>query len=57
MQESALLHKKTWGSNGGHLLWFVLAFWFTCGIGNAIYVAIAHFKAKQVMLKMGVAEA
>lgn len=54
---SALLRKKTWGSGGGHFLWFLLTFWFTFGIGNAIYAAIAHFTAKQVMLKMSAAEA
>ena len=56
-QASALLRKKTWGSGGGHLLWFLLTFWFTFGIGNAIYAAIAHFAAKQVMLKIDSAQA
>jgi len=56
-EASVLLRKKTWGSGGGHLLWFLLTFWFTLGIGNAIYAAIAHFNAEQVMLKIDAAEA
>jgi len=54
---TALLRKKSWGSGGGHLLWFLLTFWFTLGIGNAIYAAIAHYNAEQVMLKIDMPEA
>jgi len=56
-KDSVLLHKKTWGSGAGHLLWFLLTFWFTFGIGNAVYAAIAHFNAEQLMLKIDAAEA
>ena len=33
-EQSALLRRRTWGSAGGHTLWFLLTFWFTLGFGN-----------------------
>lgn len=52
-ENSALLRRRTWGSAGGHTLWFLLTFWFTIGFGNLIYALIAHFNAEKVMLKIG----
>jgi len=51
-ESTALLRKKSWGSGGGHLLCGVLVGWWTLGIGNAAYAAIAHFNAEQVMVKL-----
>lgn len=51
-QNTALVRRKTWGSAGGHTLWFLLTFWFTLGIGNLIYALVAHYGAEQVMLKV-----
>ncbi len=50
--KSALLRKKSWGSMGGHILWFILTFWWTVGFGNLIYALIAHYSAEQILVKM-----
>ncbi|HEX7378727.1 MAG TPA: hypothetical protein VF278_16520 [Pirellulales bacterium] len=51
-QTSTMLRKKSWGSATGHVLWALLIFWFTLGIGNAVYALVAHNSAEQVLLKL-----
>lgn len=51
-QSTALVRRKTWGSSGGHLLWGLLTFWCTLGIGNLAYALAAHYNAEKVMLKI-----
>lgn len=51
-ERNAMVRKKTWGTGGGHLLWGLLTFWWTLGIGNLIYAFIAKSQAEKVMLKV-----
>jgi len=47
-----MVQKKSWGTSGGHILWALLTFWWTIGIGNLIYAFIAKSQAEKVMLKI-----
>ena len=51
-QTTAMVRRKTWGSAGGHVLWGLLTFWFTLGLGNLVYAIAAHYNAEKVMLKI-----
>jgi hypothetical protein len=51
-QTTAMVRRKTWGSAGGHVLWALLTFWFTLGLGNLVYALVAHYNAEKVMLKI-----
>lgn len=50
-QSMTKLKKDTWGTMAGHLIWFLLTFWFTLGIGNLIYAMIAHSTAEEIVIK------
>jgi hypothetical protein len=49
---TTLLRKKSWGSAGGHVLCLIFVGWWTLGIANAIYAAIAHYAADKVFLRV-----
>ncbi len=51
-ERNAMVQKKSWGTIGGHILWALLTFWWTIGIGNLIYAFIAKSQAEKVMLKI-----
>jgi hypothetical protein len=48
---SVLMRKNSWGSVGGHVVVALLTVWWTFGIGNLVYAAVAHYTAEQVMIK------
>lgn len=50
--KSALLRKKTWGTVGGRILWFLLTSWWTLGLGNVVYALIVHYNAEQILVKI-----
>jgi len=49
----ARLKDATYGTAGMHVLWFLLTFWFSFGIGNLIYAIYAYSQnSKEVFLKV-----
>lgn len=44
-ERNAMVQKKSWGTSDGHILWALLTFWWTIGIGNLIYAFIAKSQA------------
>lgn len=49
-ERHAELKKSSFGSVGMHVLWFLLTFWFTMGIGNAIYAWYAYANNSKTIL-------
>jgi hypothetical protein len=49
----AKLRNNSYGSGGIHLIWFLLTFWFTAGLGNAGYALWAYFQnSTEVLVKL-----
>ena len=49
----AKLRDSTFGSGGMHVLWFLLTFWFTAGLGNAVYALYAYYNnSTEVLVKV-----
>ena len=49
----AIFIKPSFGGVGGHILVFLLTFWWTFGIGNLIWLAYCYFtKSDEVQLKI-----
>lgn len=46
-------NSNSYGTVGMHILWFLLTFWFTFGLGNVGYAAYAYSQnPKEVLLKV-----
>lgn len=49
----ARLQNSSYGTVGMHILWFLLTFWFTVGLGNVGYAIYAYqANSKEVLLKV-----
>jgi hypothetical protein len=49
----AKLRDSDFGSGGMHVIWFLLTFWWTIGLGNAAYAIYAYYNnSTEVLVKV-----
>ena len=49
----ARLKNTSYGTVGMHVVWFILTFWFTAGLGNVAYAVYAYTQnSKEILLKV-----